>query len=797
MKKLSFLAALFIGLSAFAQNQTVTVAGIVRTYTGVISTTIQEVKSISGEDAACRDLSYFINTTVQFAGRAVMSGLITYPAATIDGIVYQAITTTPGVFPSNGSAQVNVLRAGYGDYSTIFIRPSDNIIGNSMRDVWVENDSIVVQGRVENRRGQTQFNMTAFTIVSGVNTTSGSNPIDAGRNAKVLSDLSVLNDANFNNNLLEGEKFESAFVEFKDILISSINSFSANRYNIVLRDKNGNRVALGDRFMGGTSPKFIAGGRLVLPVIGARYASIKGIIYHAKRLPLGCSDDGGGVETFNEAGYQLHPFHPDHFVLDPNVPPIIEGIRVSPIVPSSSVSPVISADITSVQSTIAGAKLYYSVGDTANYKTIIMTPQGSTYSATIPNTEFADGKIVYYFVEATDRSTNPLTSFVPAVSLAGVGRSVEQPLGFVIRDNGLKIADVQYTPFKDGNSLYVGKTVTLTGIATASTKDLGTVVIQEEGAKEWGAIYLDNSAVLSNVKTGDKFTIAGTIEERSTSGAHRFTILKDIRSVGNENNVPIISSGNLVSPITVNPNLFSGFYDFVKHEKYEAMYVEAINPDGGKIFVVDTNADHTGNFAEYRISTAPVSSSLYSLTGNARNTSIPGLRVLVGRNTSSSAINSYNFSLITRPKGTNGSNPSNITVNGINVVYVSTSIFMDKLRGIMQHSFSNMKLLPRNNADAINPSVLLQQNPSTGINEQTSVSFSIVPNPNEGFFSINLPLGDSYLFEVLDILGSPILKGTSQGNTSVNLEGRTAGLYLVRVTNAQTKASSVQRLVVK
>lgn len=793
IKKCTVLAAVFAGLSSFAQTQTVTVAGMVRTYTGIIETTIQEVKSISGADAACRDLSYFHLATVQFAGRAVMSGLITYPPATIDGIAYATTTTTPGVFQNNGSRHVNVLRAGNGPFSTILVRPVGTAVGAAMTGQWLENDSILVRGVMTNFAGMAQFNMTAFTIVG-----SSTDPLDAGRNPKIITNLGELNDANFNNNLADGEKYEGAFVEIKDILISAIVNFSSNRFNIILRDANGNRVALSDRFMGGASPKLVAGGRLVLPVVGARYSSIKGIIYQAKRVPQSCTDDGGGAANFNEAGYQLHPFHPDHFTLDPNVPPIITDISVSPMVPTASSSPTISANIISQQSTISTAFLHYAVGDTANYSIIPMTAQGATYSATIPNAGFADGKVVYYFIEARDANASPLISFVPAISVPGVGRSVDQPLGFVIRDNGLQIRDVQYTMFKDGNSLYTGKAVTLTGVATASTKDLGNVVIQEEGATEWGAIFLDNSAVLSSVKIGDKFTIAGTIEERSTSGSHRFTILKDVRSVGNENNVPIISSGNVIAPLVIDPTSFSGFYDFKKHERFEAMLVEAANPDRGKLFVVDTNADHTGNFAEFRIGTSVVASpSLLSLTGSARNTSIAGLRVLAGRNTSSSAFNSYNFSLITKPKGTSGSNPSNITVNGIGVVFVTTNIFMDRLRGIMQHSFSNMKLLPRNNADAIGSSVALPANPTGTDDEAQFVNFEIVPNPSEGTFSLSIPAGDYFLFEVMNIFGVPILQGNTQGNVAVNLAGNVPGIYLVRVTNTKTQASSIKRLVVR
>ncbi|MFN0048718.1 MAG: T9SS type A sorting domain-containing protein [Cytophagales bacterium] len=893
MKKLSFIAALLIGLSSYAQIQSVTVAGVVRTYSGIISTTIQEIQSIAGSDFPCRDLSYYQNTTVTFKGRMLMSGRSLFPAVTVRGVAFGQVLTTTSV--GNSGREIYIKDENGGPYSAMMLRPSGATLPNDVLDA-NEGDLVSVTGVVNSFQGHTQVDRISY--FERIDLAANSN--QEGRNAVTVTSAGLLNDLNLRNILTTGEAYESDFVELRDLQVVRLEEFSSNRWNIFLADKDGNRIALSDRLKAGTSPLRSApdgiGGTLNVPPIGATYEYVKGLIYHAKRLPANtdgtdCANDGGGFATFASASYQIMPFSPNHLKLG-TAPPIISDVTSSPLVPSPTQAVTINATIQSLDAGVAVkyAKLYYAVGDTLNYKVVDMQNAVGTlnYSATIPTTGFENGKIVYYFIQAGDNRSIGLTNFTPNVYLAGagtlgvpgvgvvtipgstnillspqdisipasevsvagfnpttiagfiktiagtnggilvqatiafdvstiagfiktivgsngfvfaqvntilgLGRGFDKPATFVVRDGGLSIFDVQYTPFSNGNSLFVGKTVTLTGIATATQKDLGNVVLQQKEVASFAGIFLDFSQVLSNVKLGDEITVIGDVQERT------FTILTNVRSTSSNPNIPIKSSGNVITPLVVDPNLFSGAYNFDKHERYEAMLVEAANPDAGKLFVVDTNADFSlsnngfvNNFGEYRIGNAPVDGALLTLQGTARNTGIAGLRVLAGRNTSTTVLNSYNFSLVSA----RGTNINNITVNGIGVKYVTTNNLLDRLRGIMQHSFSNMKLLPRNNADAIGSSVILPANPTSVVENGSKVAFEIAPNPNEGSFSLILPIGDSFLFEVSDILGKSILKGISQGNVAVNLEGENAGVYLVRVTNTITGSSSVKRLIIK
>lgn len=904
IKKYLLMAVLFSAIASYAQTQTVTVAGMVKTFTGVIPITIQEIQSIAGSDFPCRDLSYYHNTTVTLKGRMTMSGRTLYPATTIRGIAFAQVLTTTSV--GNAGREIYIRDENGGLFSALMIRPAGATFPNDVLDA-NEGDLISVTGVVGNFAGQTQLDRISYFERIELAAQSDSK----GRNPILLPSVGILNDLNLKNILSTGEAYEADFVELRNLQVVRLEEFSAGRWNIFLADKDGNRIALSERLKAGTSPFRSGpegvGGSLEIPPIGATYEYVKGIIYHAKRLPTNtdgtdCANDGGGSATFISAGYQIMPFHPSHLKLG-TAPPIISDIKASSLVANQNQPFIITANIQSLDATVnvKYAKLYYSVGDTLNYKMLDMVKSAGTvsYSATIPNDGFEEGKIIYYFIQTGDDRPIGLTNFGPNVFLAGagklsipgygpvsipgtinitltpldillspndltvsgynpntiagfvrtvsgtvlgvsrifaqvtssfdvttidgfirtlagsnnfvyaqvqtilgLGRGFDIPAVAVVRAGGLQIYDVQFTNYTNGSSMYVGKTVTLTGIVTATQKDLGNVVIQQKDKNEWGGLFLDFSAILSGVKYGDEITVIGDVQERASSVGGRqssFTMLTSIRSNSSNANIPIISANNVIAPIVVDPNLFSGFYDFAKHEKFEAMLVEVKNPlDAGKIFVVDTNADHTANFGEYRIGNNPVSSALLSLTGSDRNISITGLRVMAGRNTSINVINSYNVSLITKPKGASGSNVNNITVNGIGVVYVSTTVSMEKVRGIMQHSFANMKLLPRNNADFINPSVVIPLNPTvTGLSKSLDFKFEIHPNPNDGLFSIHLPSGDNFAFEVFDIIGTSVLKGTAQGSSNVNLQGKVSGMYFIKVTNMSNGVSSGKRLIIQ
>ncbi|MGL5889916.1 MAG: T9SS type A sorting domain-containing protein, partial [Bacteroidia bacterium] len=93
-----------------------------------------------------------------------------------------------------------------------------------------------------------------------------------------------------------------------------------------------------------------------------------------------------------------------------------------------------------------------------------------------------------------------------------------------------------------------------------------------------------------------------------------------------------------------------------------------------------------------------------------------------------------------------------------------------------------------------NDTLTLAVSACVGITENQEVTFSILPNPNAGNFTISLNENNSQL-EITDILGNIVYSSReiNSGNINVSLENQAAGIYFVRVTNG-TK-TGVQRLV--
>jgi len=789
----------------------------------VKETTIQEIQSLSGAALAnCNDVSTLNNTTVQFRGRWMVSGILNFPAATVNGVTFAGVNgSTAGI---NANGKELYVQAGSSAYSGIMIRKSTNsaeasvpnpaldpIGGYDMLNLFA-GDSVEITGVLNSFQGMTQVDPIFVTRIVGANSVPNVPPLIDGQRVEgiapvLITNLAELNGANQINNLVTGEKYEGMFVELRDLLVVNVTpnppidpKSTSTRVRLICEDANGNQIQVYDRFRAARLPGW--GGRLNVPVVGAKYISLKGMISHSKNAPAGvsCPDIDWAIQ---DQGYQLHPFYPTHYQLGDS-PPAISSIKVNPVAPKENESVTISADIQSVNEgvTVSGATLYYSF-DTLNYASwtnLPMIAQGASYSATIPSTDFADGKLVYFYIKAVDSRAIPLTSIYPRipVSIPGAGLGKQKPLFFVVRSNGLQIKDVQYTPFSDGRSGYTDRAVTLTGIVTATPAVAGFSVLQQENTPEWGAILVDNDASqnLNNIKLGWKITLSGTIQERQASGSS-FTILVPTVSLP-----PIPAQQNVViTPLTLSPTVLSGNYDFYAQEKYEHMLVSIVNPDpNGKLYVVDTNADFSSNFSEFRIGTdasiLPTLPSLATVAGYSRNTAIPGTRVLSGRNVSSTAFNSQRFSLITKPTllsngGVNSNGPDTTAMKGYltKPIIVKPTMSFTKITGIVQHSFGNMKLLPRDNIDIVALSVPTQ----TAL--FTASDVSIYPNPAHDF--ITLKYNGIFDVEILSIMGSKLIcKTAAETEAKIAVASLPKGMLLVKITNVKG-AYVVKQLIVE
>jgi PKD repeat protein len=148
-----------------------------------------------------------------------------------------------------------------------------------------------------------------------------------------------------------------------------------------------------------------------------------------------------------------------------------------------------------------------------------------------------------------------------------------------------------------------------------------------------------------------------------------------------------------------------GIYE-LEEEKYESMLLKYKHPTAGqKLYVTQSNADGSAPFGEYRIGIDPLDS-------------LSGSRVLAGR---SSGNSSLYVSFV---------NDTSFAANmNVRPYYVSLGNSLESVTGVLFYSFSNWKLLPRNNNDFVGysgPVTAEYTNDVSGdcVNANESVTFS-------------------------------------------------------------------------
>jgi len=247
---------------------------------------------------------------------------------------------------------------------------------------------------------------------------------------------------------------------------------------------------------------------------------------------------------------------------------------------------------------------------------------------------------------------------------------------------------VQYTPYVNGRSPYVGAVTTLSGVVTASSHEIGVTALNsggtgswyiQNGSAPWSGIWIVKDTIhlppLDSLKLGDSVTVTGTIQEQ-------FDVTRIFDSIVtiNAHNRP------LPAPITITTGTFGsrGSGDPVA-ESYEGVLVRIVGAT-------------VTNFAP-----------IFSDSTEMEITDTSGGPMIMRRD----GINSY------------GNRESDTSTTG------STRIFhngdkIDTLTGIGFFSFSRYKIVPRTNADFV-AGEPYQYNSSWNI---TSVGRRRIPSAN-------------------------------------------------------------------
>jgi hypothetical protein len=375
-------------------------------------------------------------------------------------------------------------------------------------------------------------------------------------------------------------------------------------------------------------------------------------------------------------------------------------------------------------------------------KAVMPLVAGSTdeYAFSLPSAP--DGTLMRYYLRAKDDDGN--ASYYPTTPVGQVQPNTDY---YRVRAGGMKVYDVQYSLASNGNSPYLGKTVSLKGFVTASTKpyDLGYLYIQDADGGPWSGIWCVGSGITQMLRE-EEVQVTGLVEEYF--GMTRINVSTISRTGGRRAIVPTI----------LNPSDSASKVNF-GWEANEGCYVRLQDPNQAKLYVSNTNL----NFGDFAVS-QNVGAGYWRRT-----------MVMAGRQ-SATAFGSLYVQLV--------SDLRYDTVDGemfVDPILVSDTMNMDALEGILFYGFSNYRVLPRNNDDFVGINVALDSTAlvrsTVGMPALEAASLLAYPNPTADHLQLDGPAGTWVL---RDLQGRQIMQGRrDQGPSQVDLSPLASGAYLL------------------
>ena len=303
-----------------------------------------------------------------------------------------------------------------------------------------------------------------------------------------------------------------------------------------------------------------------LPPIGTRIDTLRGYVL-----------TNSGQEA--PRGYRIAPLLPGDIVLGTVTLPVVGTHRRNPVIVPPDSAPVVSCRVTRGSVGIESVQLRYSVNNAAFTPVpMIFNATDTTYRGTIPQ-QPADA-FVRYYISVTDSLGNR----VLLASSATDGSQTDTLRGFffyTVLNRPVTIRDIQYTPYTNGRSPYIGASVNLSGIVTADTASLVLPPTRFRGTNVWYLqstnqpysgiwVHADSlSPQLLALRNGDSISIQGTVTEN-------FEVTR-LQAPG----IPTVHSSNnpLPSPIVLPTNTFGAGVGngTPSAEQYEGMLVQFNN----------------------------------------------------------------------------------------------------------------------------------------------------------------------------------------------------------------------------
>ena len=657
-----------------------------------------------------------------------------------DTVTVTAICVVPAkvmTFTAAGFTMLLYDTAATSDWKGLFVRvnsPTDS--AQTILDGFLNveaGDMIRMTGLVSEFPTTSMNSLTQFQPIAGRPISIiGSRPVPSA-GAKQIGDFYRGLFATGSVRFSTGEPFESMLVTLTNLTINFKVNQARGTFSAVDQDQNEITMYDASRYFtlghGGTSP-FPADSiwALTYPQIGVgtRIDTIRGFITTVS-----------GSE--NPRGYRISPLYRGDIKFGITLPNVSQHRRNPVVVPSDSAARI---SVRAVKPTggfdIATVNLYYSLNG-APFVTAPMTFTASdtTYRAQIP--QQAENTFVNYFMRAVDVMGN--AAILANSSTTGFSSDTSKGFFFYqVLNRPLTIRDLQYTPYLNGRSGYIGAVVSVKGIVTADTANImlaprntgGTNAWYIQSTNQpWNGIWVVDSTMATR-RNGDSITVTGNLVENfDVTRIERLSSPPTVHTTSNPLPAAVVQQTG-----TFGPNVGNGT---PAAEQYEGMLVQFNN-------VTVTSID-------------PVFSDPTEFE-----------------------VDDGSGPILVRRDGTHMySNVAADSAFGFTILRVGNRI--SSLKGVMYYSFNRYKICPRRASDfgtitsvreidhdpGVPASYALGQNYPNPFNPTTTITYQL---PVAGFTTLSL----------YNIMGQEV--------QSLVSEEQSAGTYTVRI-NASSLASGV------
>ncbi len=695
-------------------------------------------------------VSHYMGDTVNIVALVTVPwGVISYTAG---GLTFAVVDTDAAALA--GAPWTGML-VRYPTINGGVIPDTDNFSADGFYGV-EQGDIIEMQGIIQEFPSNQMNSLTQFAPIvgTGVNIISSGNPLPPPVHLNI-TDFNIGSNPGGQIMFSTGEQWEAQYVYFTNV--SVVANVNTSRGTFMFTDASGNQLSDYDwsyHFTKSPSaqqqPTFPADTSYKVPPAQAYLDTIRGYV----------STSSGGESA---RGYRICPMFPGDIVYGAT-PPGLSTERRYPVVVTKDSTPLITIKAYQSKNPVVTTYpvdtvvLYYST-DNGSWQGIGMTAQhasvDSMYQVRIPIQPA--GTVVRYFIKATD--TNNGSSIL---ANSGGLTQYDSTKGFFfykVLDRStqplLSIHDIQYTPYKNGRSPYVGAIDSTSGIVTADTASLLLSPLSPGGTNVW---YIQSSnqpfsglwvtgpdSLLEPIANGDSVVVAGEVTE--AFDVTQFELVTSVRIVSHRNPLPapVKLLTSRFGPAVSNGNVGAEPYEGMLVE-FDSLTVQSINP----IYVDPT---------EFEVSNSPA----------------PILVRRDGRNTYSNVVADTSSGDLILRHGT----------------------YIAKLIGIIYYNNNNYMVVPRTNADytgvvttrvadnqlTVPVHYALEQNYPNPFNPSTTIRYSV---PAAGRVSLKVynVLGQ----EVASLVNTQKSAGTY--NVTFDASRLSTGVYFYRITSGsfvQTK----------